>query len=306
MKRACILGAVLSASLAFQTLAQEPQPAAGDDPADATATDASPKKPAVKGGASKPGDKPAAPAAPQNVLPPITGGDKITMVSGSIMTGVQVVKSTPKFYEIQMVEGQPTIQIPRRQVQSVEYDDIDPGRERLRQELFPEAKEVTIASGEKVTGELRDKLMAPVSDEAVSYKDTDFIKVLEDVKTKTGATLTVDQSIADKPAAQRRWTIEVPADKTLMTLLREDLVGAFKFVEVVFESDSIIVMTKDAAKARAAEKVKSAPADGGAPADEADAKPAGDADSAAAAGTTPAGGNAADILKSIQKKPKAE
>jgi hypothetical protein len=243
------------------------------------------------------------------------------MVSGTVMTGVQVVRSTPKFYEIQMVEGQPTIQIPRRQVKNVEYDDIDPGRERLREQMFPEAKEVTIASGEKVTGELRDKLMAPVSADKQNYKDQDFVKVLEDVKTKTGTNLSIDKSVEDKPATQRRWTVEVPPDKTLMTLLREDLVGAFKWVEVVFESDSIIVMTKDAAKARAAEKAKEAPADGdaaaegasGAPAAEAGGKPPADAKAATpqaaekpAAQAPASSGNTADVLKNMRKPPKSE
>ncbi len=228
--------------------------------------DAKPKKPT-----GKPGD-PAAPAprpAPQNLLPPLTGGDKVYMVSGTVVTGVQVLRSTPRYYEIEMVEGQPPLQIPRRQVKNVEYDDIDPARDRLRREMFPEEQEVTIASGERVTGALRDKLMAPVSAELLSYIDQDLVKVLDDIRTKTQTKLQIDPSIEEKPASQRRWSVEIPPDKTLMALLREDLVGAIKYAEVVFEADTILVLTKEAAKARqAASTAANAPAAGApAPAD---------------------------------------
>ncbi len=231
----------------------ENAPEAGSPPAK--------KKPGLKSktkpGAEKDGAA-AAPPAEKHVLPAPKGGDKIFMkgstgTPGSVLTGVQVIRSTPVNYEIELLEGEPPLLIPRKQVDHIEYDDIDPVRDRLRAKMFPQAEEVTIASGERVTGALRDKLEAPVSAEPLSYKNQDFIRVLDEIRTKTGANLKIDPSIEEKPAVQRRWTVEIPPDKKLMTLLREDLVGAFNFVEVVFETDGILVMTKEAAKKRAAE-----------------------------------------------------
>jgi len=279
LNRAFICAGVLSMTLASGSFAQAPasekalaQPAEKSSGPDSAEADPKPEASTAKSGKdSATGGAVKAPAPAQNALPPITGGDKIFMVSGSVMTGVQVLRSTPRVYVIQMIEGQEPLEIPRRQVKSVEYDDIDPTRDRLRKELFPEEKEVTIASGERVTGALRDKLMAPVSAEALAYKEQDFITVLDEIKTKTGVNLTIDPSIEEKPANQRRWTVEVASDKTLMALLREDLVGAFNYVEVIFEADAILVTTKVAAKAREEEKAKAtgdAPTDGAeAPAD---------------------------------------
>jgi hypothetical protein len=255
-----ISGVVFAAALSFVAAAQDPP---AGDPATGGAAKSKPaaNNPGIKGkpGAAKgaPAGAPA-PAADKNVLPPPKGGDKIYMKggpgggAGSVLTGVQVLRSTPLNYEVQIIEGEPPLLIPRNQVERVEFDDIDPVRDRLREQLFPKAQEVTIASGERVTGALRDKLEGPISAEPLSYKDQDFIHVLDEVKTKTGVNLNIDSSIEEKQAAQRRWTVDIPADKKLMTLLREDLVGAFNFVEVEFESDSILVMTKEAGKKRAA------------------------------------------------------
>jgi hypothetical protein len=178
-------------------------------------------------------------------------GDVLILESGSRMTGVQVIRATPQFYEVEVIDGL-RFEIPRRRVKEVIYDDVDPVRDQLQQQLFPEQQEVTIESGERVTSALRDQLMAPVSAEALSYQNQDFVEALEAIKTAGNLNLRIHPSIRELPAHQRRWTIEVPADRTLLALLREDLVAAFDFVEVIFEADRIIVLTKDAAVKRAA------------------------------------------------------
>ncbi len=178
-------------------------------------------------------------------------GDVLVLESGMRMTGVQVIRATPQFYEVQLLNGQ-KFEIPRRRVKEVVYDDVDPSREKLKQELFPEAQEVTIASGERVTSALRDSLMAPVSAEPLSYRNQDFADVLEELKTTKNLNLRVHPSIREMPQPQRRWTIEIPAGRPLLAYLREDLVGSFEYVEVIFESDKIIVLTKEAAAKRSA------------------------------------------------------
>ncbi len=254
LNRRYLFGVIIAMTAVIISSAQEPSSDDTAIPANEQPTaDAKPKK-----GTGKPGEAAAPPPPAPSLLPALESGDKIYMVSGTIMTGVQVIRSTPRYYEVQMIEGVEPIQIPRRQVKNVEYDDIDPAREKLRKQLFPEEEEVTIASGERVTGALRDKLMAPVSAEPLSYKELDFVKVLDEIKAKTATKLLIDPSIEQKPAGQRRWSVEIPPEKTLMALLREDLVGAFKYVEVIFEADSIIVMTKEAAKVREAAKTGAA------------------------------------------------
>lgn len=195
--------------------------------------------------------EPDAPGAAEEAPAPETrGGDIIYLKSGTVMSGVQVLRSTPLYYEVQIIEGVDPMQLPRRQVERVEYDDIDPLRDQLEDELFGADEEVTIASGEQVTSELRDKLMNPVTEEPLRYRNEDFVTILQELRDRLGVHLRIHPSIQRLPAARRQWTVEIPPDKTLMTLLREDLVGQFPYAEVIFDSDHIIVMTKKAAKER--------------------------------------------------------
>ncbi len=174
-------------------------------------------------------------------------GDVLILTTGSRMTGVQILRTTPQFYEVEVVKDV-IVQVPRRQVRAVEYDDIDPAREQLLRDLFPEQQEVTIETGERVTSALRDKLMSPVTTEPLSYKNKDFVEVLEEIKTRLGVNLKVDPSVQALQPRRRNWTIDIAPERTLLALLREDLVGAFDFVVVKFELDKIIVITKDAAQ----------------------------------------------------------
>ena len=196
-------------------------------------------------------ERPKAPPKEDELVPKEMPGDVLVLESGSRMTGVQVVRATPQFFEVEVIDGL-RFEIPRRRVREVIYDDIDPNLDRLEQQLFPEQQEVTIESGERVTSALRDKLMAPASAEILSYKNKDFADALEEIKTAVNVNLRVHPSIRELPAQERKWTIDVPADRTLLAFLREDLVGAFDFVEVIFEADRIIVLTKEAAAKRAA------------------------------------------------------
>lgn len=222
-------------------------------------------------GAPGPDGKPVVPPAgggETTILPKPQGGDKIYMKSGTVMSGIQVLRSNPANYEVQVIVGEEPMLIPRRQVERVEYDDIDPLLEEMREKMFPKPKEVTIASGERVTSDLRDKLEAPIAAEVVTYQDWDLVAVLNDIKTRTQVKLIVDPSIEELPAGKRKWSLEIPADRTLMDVLRTDMVGRFNYVEVVLETDTVLVMTKDAAKKRAE---AAAAASGEAPAGEAPA-----------------------------------
>jgi hypothetical protein len=235
---------VLSACLAPH-IAGAQEPAASDAaPNPAENGDRQPKPGEEAGGDA---EKPRAGAITVQEIP----GDVVFLKSGTKMTGVQVLRSTAEFHEVQVMADL-TIQIPRRQVERIEYDDIDPLREKLERKLFPEQQEVTMASGERVTSALNDKLQAPVSAEALSYKNRDFAEILDELKTGLAVDLRVHPSVRDLQPRRRAWTIDVPADHTLLAFLREDLVGAFDFIDVIFEADHIIVLTKEAAQKRAA------------------------------------------------------
>lgn len=193
-----------------------------------------------------------APEEGRTPAPKTHEGDVLYLKSGMVMSGVQILKSTPFFYEVQLVEGVDPLRINRKQVLRVEYDDIDPARERIRKLLFPSTEEVTLATGERVSRGLMEKLSGPVNAAPLLYDAVDFITILKEVTGRLKVKLTIHPSVENKLPRQRLWTLTTKPDKTLMSLLREDLQNQFKFVEVMFEYDTIVVLTKEAAKNRKA------------------------------------------------------
>lgn len=187
-------------------------------------------------------------ATPEETTEARLDGDVIHLKSGKILSGVQIMRSTPHFYEVRLVEGVPPLQIPRNQVESVEMDDFDPVRDRLRRELFPEVEVVSLASGEKVTRDLMDKLEGPVSAEALSYQRKDFVAILKDIAADLDVKLRIHPSVQAIQPNRRRWKLETTPETTFMSVLRDDLVSQFDSIEVVFDNDTVSIMTKVAAK----------------------------------------------------------
>ncbi len=187
-----------------------------------------------------------------DTVAPALRGDVIYLRSGSIMSGVQIIRSTPLFYAVELVQGVEPLLIPRNQVERVEYDDIDPARDRIRERLRPKREEVSLASGEQVSRDLMEKLRARVSETPLAYNRTDFVTILEEIADRLQINLKIHPSIRNRQTARRLWTLDITPETTLMSLLREDLLNQFKFAEVLFEYDTIVVLTKEASKNRKA------------------------------------------------------
>lgn len=186
----------------------------------------------------------------ENEAPPPQAyeGDVLYLKNGRIMSGVQILNSTVLYFEVELVKGVEPLFIRRNQVTRVEYDDIDPARSRLRDILFPPSEEVTLKSGERVSRYLMEKLSGPVSDKPLSYDATDLITILRETADRLRVKLTIHPSIEKKQTYQRLWTLTTKPETTLMALLREHLQNQFKFAEVLFEYDTILVLTKEAAR----------------------------------------------------------
>ena len=105
------------------------------------AAPASEKKGKRKGGKkapqTPPGKEAPAPAASEvePALPP-PPGDTITLKSGSVLDGVQILRETIDTFYIEVVEGQDPLEIARKHVDSVVYDEFDLARQRRREYSF--------------------------------------------------------------------------------------------------------------------------------------------------------------------------
>jgi hypothetical protein len=173
------------------------------------------------------------------------GGDILFMKSGAIMSGVQILKSTPLQYEVQIVSGVPPLTIPRRQVDRVEYDDIDPARDARQAANRPKPQDQIMTNGKELSPELVEKLIKPIPNGAFKYENRDYIQVFTEIGTKAEVTIIVDVSLRKLPVPSRSWTIEITDRMKLMDVLQKYWMTKFKNGKITYELDKIILHDKD-------------------------------------------------------------
>lgn len=174
------------------------------------------------------------------------GGDVIVMKSGAIMGGVQVIRSTTRVYEIEIVPGAEPMIIPRRQVESVELDDIDPLREARRRARNPEPElKLMIDDGQEVSPELQEKLLNPIPQAPTKFEKKDYIQIFNEIGKLADVIIVVDKSLTGGLPATRQWSVEIPEDMKLAQLLQERWLTSFPNGKIKYALDAVILHQKD-------------------------------------------------------------
>ncbi|PCJ55908.1 MAG: hypothetical protein COA73_13175 [Candidatus Hydrogenedentota bacterium] len=173
------------------------------------------------------------------------GGDLVTLTTGAIMSNVQVLRDTPHGYEIQVLEGMAPILIPRKMVVSIEYDDIDPLHEKRKSEMFGKGDD-TLASGQQLAPELMERLRKPVPGDPIALVDTDLIKIVNQIATRSEVTIAIHPSIENIAPQDRIWSITTNPELTLMQLLEKQLLTKFPTFTIKYELNKLTLITKDA------------------------------------------------------------
>jgi hypothetical protein len=202
-----------------------------------------------------PVETPESEPAPAEPAVPMTG-DIIRFKSGAVWGNVQVLRSTPKYYEVEQFPGLAPVQIGRSLVDSIEWDNIDPERERRLQQLMPQPDEPTVVSMDQLAPEFREKLTAPLSQETLAFANQVLGQVFTQLSELTGVPIEIDPSVRELPTDQKVWTVTLPPGTTLLSVLQDELPKAFPNLRTMFEFDKVKVMTA----ARMAE-LEAAPAD---------------------------------------------
>ncbi|MCC6794231.1 MAG: hypothetical protein IT366_03870 [Candidatus Hydrogenedentes bacterium] len=206
--------------------------------ADAPPADAAAKPPA------------AADAAPAETVPaPTTAdlgppGDLVTLKSGRVYRGFQVVNSSSAEVELEVTEDV-TIKVPRRQIVSIQYDEIDPIVEREKKKAAAAAaSEATmrLLSGQKVPPQIQTKLAADVSAPSISYDKRDIQDAVSELNKhpKIDNLLEVDKPILSRPPDQKQWTYSAPPGTTLAGVL-EGLKKAVPGVATVIRNNKVLI-----------------------------------------------------------------
>lgn len=173
------------------------------------------------------------------------GGDILFMKSGAIMGGVQILKSTPLSYQVELLPGMPPMEIPRRQVESVEYDDIDRAREKRHRESNRSGDEELTADGKELAPEFVAKLNLAIPETPLEFDTADYVQVFTQITQKTGVVITVDSSLLEQLPGTRTWTVTITPEMTLMELLQKKWAVAFPGGRVTYERDMVVLKKRD-------------------------------------------------------------
>lgn len=223
----CLLGACL---VGYSQDQASPPNAASEEKTEVSA-------PSESSGTSQESSTPAAAPASEKAEPK---GDKIVLKSGGVLEGMQIVRETPTYYEVEVLPGSVTMHIPRRQVESVEYDDYDPAQgEKKSSSTAPAKNEPLLLPGH----EMPSQFLKDISDPPLKYEQQDFITILEEVARRAQASITIDESIRSFPEAQRAWTYESKPGTTAAAVL-ESLTSSFDYLRVVYERGGAVVLAK--------------------------------------------------------------
>ena len=210
--------------------APAPEPAAtGAEPAAADAT-AEPT----------PGAPPAAPP-PAEPAPEPPRGDTLTLKSGQVIQGMQILRATSTSFVVEVIQGV-TLNVPRRQVVSVDYDDFDPLTAKRKGES-------TLIRGQRISEALQKKLDAVLADPPLSFENTELIQITDEVNRRAGGVIMLDPSVAELPAESRTGSVSSQPGATLGAFLRTELLAKFPELVMSFEGDKVVLKSKAAAAA---------------------------------------------------------
>lgn len=205
-------------------------------------------KPAAEDTAESDAVKPAETAEPGPPSVPAKSktGDILTLVDGTVVDGVQIVRVSPKEYVVEIIEGV-TLAIPRNQVKSVKQDNISSLDLRKMRAQAAARESSSLIPGMQFAGKLTEDISKPPK----TFVNEDLQVVLEQMGERAGVQVVIDESVNELPPAERTWSYRCDGNErvTLFSLLKDELPKRFPDLEALYHEDKVIVATKEAVPA---------------------------------------------------------
>ncbi|MGC8738663.1 MAG: hypothetical protein ACP5UA_08470 [Candidatus Hydrogenedens sp.] len=181
--------------------------------------------------------------APESEI--VLPGDIIYFKSGKKMSGIQVLRELPDKIEVQVSENAEPLLLPRRLIKSIEYDNIDPLKNKIQKDILSSQKQdENVIPGEELSKEFNQKMRTPLSDSVISYKDEGLLKILGELTQKVGVTLEIDESIRTIPPEERKKSFDIPAGTSLYKFLQTDFSMACPNIQITYKYDKIFISLK--------------------------------------------------------------
>ena len=173
-------------------------------------------------------------------------GDIIRLKNGAIISGVQVIRVTPRAVVAQVHPNLEPLEIPRRQLESIEYDNKNPLRKDQRDDNVTRPQP-DIFIGEELSPEFYRKLTAPISENPIIFQNIDCVALLADLAERTGVTIEITDAVREIPLAERTRDFEIPPNMSLLSFLQDSFQKNFTALKVFYPYDKAVVTTKNTA-----------------------------------------------------------
>lgn len=202
---------------------------------------------------------PGLPPAGAAVAPPApeVPGDEITLKSGTVLKGVQVLRRSPLGVEVQ-VTPEVTFFIPRKQVVEVKYDSVEPSKQRPVAQVA-EPKQATFF-GAKIEPAMSEKLNKPLPDSCLKSEKRDLVDLMGQISTETGVNIEVTEAVKKLAAEERSWDYALEPGTTLTALLQSNLPERFTNLAIVYQYDRLVITTREDAAAQSNAEAGTEPA----------------------------------------------
>ena len=188
---------------------------------------------------------PEGPATAAEAKDEALSGDILHLKSGKKLSGVQILRETPSRIVVEYLPGFEPLVIPRSQVESLEYDDIDPRKVRRDREVEGTESKPDVITGEEVSKELHGKLTEAMSEEPLRLEQQTWLEALTKLSGRTGVPLQVEDAVKPILKPQQRRDFEIPPGTSFMVFLQRDFRKTFAKAQVTYKYDKVIVSLRE-------------------------------------------------------------
>jgi len=145
-----------------------------------------------------------------------------------------------------------TIKIPRRQIDSITYDNIDPILEREKRVAAAKAAaDATTAlfPAQKVSPAIGTRLSADISNPQITFDKRDLVEAIAELNKlqQVSGLIDVDKPVSSMPAEERLWTYSTTPGTTLAVAL-DALIKAFPKLATVIRDDKLLITDQETAQ----------------------------------------------------------
>lgn len=174
-------------------------------------------------------------------------GDVIVLVTGKEFRNFQIIHETPSKVTVEIIPGVLTMDIPRSEIESIVYDDVVPGAKtvdvQVQQQEEVEAPPL-VFPGQELPEEMAKKMSVDIGTPPLQFENEDILMILPQLFKRIDVLLSPDEHVRNLPKENRLCSVTVKSPATLHTVLQQ-ILRQLPGIDVVFQSDRVVVTTKE-------------------------------------------------------------